>query len=103
MCALNIVQACETAHGGWGMQIRTMEAGAVAAVARVMFESEAQGWPEALQWMTQAAGSPNKSHREVALVLLAALMERIGALVALLYVVALPRADCSGGGRTVSV
>lgn len=56
-----------------------MEAGAVAAVARVMFESSKQGWPEALQWMTQAASSPDKSHREVALVLLAALMERIGA------------------------
>ena len=51
----------------------------MAAVARVMFESSKQGWPEALQWMTQAASSPDKSHREVALVLLAALMERIGA------------------------
>ena len=61
----------------WAAQIRTMEAGAVAAVARVLFEG-GQGWPEALQWMNQAANSPDKGHREVALVLLSALMERIG-------------------------
>ena len=36
------------------------------------------GWPEMLQWLASAASSQAELHREAALVLLAALMEKIG-------------------------
>ena len=57
-----------------------MEAAAAAAMANALAGSKGQGgWPEALQWMAQAARSQTALHREMALVLLSALMEKTGA------------------------
>ena len=62
------------------LQVRRMEAAAAAAIASAQSGAEGQGgWPEALRWMEQAAGSQAPLHREMALVLLAAFMEKIGA------------------------
>ena len=66
---------------GWDLQIRRMEAAAAAAIAKALVSSQGHGgWPEALQWMEGAARSQTPLHREMALVLLASLMEKIGAL-----------------------
>ena len=54
-------------------------AAAAAAMANALAGSKGQGaWAEALQWMAQAAQSQTPLHREMALVLLSALMEKTG-------------------------